>query len=98
MPSQNRVLCLHDLSLSPKLPFPRSLRSTICNPGHPHPMRTLRITNGGHERVKKRSVGRERGDRANTKYCSSKRTQTDIRPMMDRLDEYFMRVDYSALL
>jgi len=42
----------------PSLPqtlFSRSLRSTIFDPGHPHPMRTLWITNGGPERVKKRN-------------------------------------------
>ena len=51
----------------PQSPFFRSLRSTICNLGHPHPMRTLWITNGGPERAKKRSLGeREERDRANT--------------------------------
>jgi len=48
------------LSLPQSL-FSRSLRSTICNLGHPHPMRTLRITNGGHERAKKTEFGGERG-------------------------------------
>jgi len=41
----------------PQTPFSRSLRSTICNPGHPYSIRTLRITNGGPERAKKRSGG-----------------------------------------
>ena len=45
----------------PQSPFSRSLRSTICDPGHPHPMRTLRITNGGPERAKKRSLGEREG-------------------------------------
>jgi len=51
--------CAHSrspLSL-PQSPFSRSLRSTIGNPGHPHPMRTLRITNGGPERATKWSLG-----------------------------------------
>jgi len=43
---QFSILCLHDLPSLPQSLFSRSLRSTICNPGHPHPMRTLRITNG----------------------------------------------------
>jgi len=43
--------------------FSRSLRSTICNPGHPHPMRTLRITNDGPEREEKQSLG-EREERS----------------------------------
>jgi len=47
------------LSLPQSL-FPRSLRSTICNPGHPHPMRTLRITHGGPERAKKTEFRGER--------------------------------------
>ena len=45
------VLARSPLSLL-QSPFSRSLRSTICNPGHSHPMRTLRITNGGPERAK----------------------------------------------
>jgi len=46
----------------PQSPFSRSLRSTICDPGHLHPMRTLRITNGGPERAKKkRSLGEREG-------------------------------------
>jgi len=50
----------------PQTPFSRSLRS-ICDPGHPHPMRTLQITNGGPERARKQSLGeREGGDRTNT--------------------------------
>jgi len=50
-------LCLHNPPLSlPQSTFSRSLRSTICNPGHPHPMRTLWITSGGPERAKKRSL------------------------------------------
>jgi len=56
---QNSVFSRSPLSLPQSL-FPRSLRSTICNPGHPHPMRTLRITNGGPERAVKQSLGRER--------------------------------------
>jgi len=40
----------------PHTPFSRSLRSTICNPEHPHPIRTLWITNGRPERAKKRSL------------------------------------------
>ena len=35
----------------PQTLFSHSLRSTICNPGHPHLMRTLRITNSGPERA-----------------------------------------------
>jgi len=54
------ILCFHDLSLSQSL-FSRSLRSTICNSGHPHPMRTLRITNGGPERAEKPSLGEREG-------------------------------------
>ena len=60
----------------PQIPFSRSLRSTICNPGSPHPMRTLRITNGGPERAKNGVWGRERGDRANIEFlkqCQSPR-------------------------
>jgi len=60
------VLARSSVSL-PETPFSRSLRSTICIPGHPHPMRSLWITNGGPERAKKRCVGeRKWGDRANT--------------------------------
>jgi len=57
------VLCVCTISpLSlPQSPFSRSLRSNICNLGHPHPMRTLRITNGGPERAKKQSLGEREG-------------------------------------
>ena len=64
------VFARSPLSL-PQTPCSRSLRSTICNPRHPHPMRTLRITNGGPERVKKKTefgAKRERGNRANSEY------------------------------
>ena len=55
----NSVFARSPLSLPQSL-FSRSLRSTICNPGHPHPMRTPRITNGGPERAKKHFGGERR--------------------------------------
>jgi len=45
----------------PQTLFSHSLRSTICNPVHPLPMKTLRITNGGPERAKKTELRGERG-------------------------------------
>jgi len=54
------VFARSPLSL-PQSPLPRSFRSTICNPGQPHPMRTLRIPNGGPERAKKQSLGEREG-------------------------------------
>jgi len=54
------VFARSPLSLPQSL-FSRSLRSTICNPGHPHPMGTLRITNEGPERAKKQSLGEREG-------------------------------------
>ena len=70
--SRNRVKALLDflhsefarspLSLQ-QTPFSRSLRSTICDSGHPHLMRTLKITNGGQKRAKKTEFGGEREGR-----------------------------------
>jgi len=54
------VFARSPISLS-RTPFSRSLRSTICKPGQPYPMRTLRIINGGPERAKKRSLGEREG-------------------------------------
>jgi len=75
----NSVFARSPLSLSPKVCFlarsgpPFVIRSVLIgwgHPGHPHPMRTLRITNGGPERAKKKNRvwGRETGDHANTEY------------------------------
>jgi len=48
----------------PQTLFSHSLRSTICDAGYPNPRRTLRITNGGSERAKKKTVfGGEREER-----------------------------------
>jgi len=57
------IVRLHDLlSLSPvNSVFFRSLRSAICNPKRSHWMGMLRITNGGPERSRKRSVGKREG-------------------------------------
>jgi len=53
---------------SPTLFF-RSFRSAICNPERSHWMGMPRITNGGPERARKRTLGeRERVDRANIEY------------------------------
>jgi len=59
-----RILGLHDLL--PEIPFFRSLTSAICNPKSSRG--DAPDHNGGPERARKRSLGRKRGDRANTGY------------------------------
>jgi len=61
------------LSLPQSL-FSRSPRSTVCNPGHPHPMITLRITNGRLERAKKQSLGEREG-----RSCKHRRTSNCLK-------------------
>jgi len=45
----------------PQTPFFRSFRSTICNPERSHWMGMPRITNGGPERARKRTLGQREG-------------------------------------
>ena len=63
--STNSEFARSPLSFS-QTPFSRLL-SAVGNPGHPHPMTTLLITNSGSVSERKKGVrGKERGDRANS--------------------------------